>query len=401
MKRTLFLLSAAAAMATTAVLLSSPTLAAEQRCTELGANCVCSEPLNTTSYAYAGVYYNPGDTTSQECQVTFGEGGPGYALRHTYNVAGPTDVWGTNDPTILSRLPKRQSVLQYVARSWDGHVNELALGHNVWGYNPCPTYLCSRTALDAVTPGVISGSYVSKVRLNFRYYVYFSDNYAFSLDDLGPNCTNGKEALVDNIDLTHGGGSKIIAYNFGWGYDASTCAAIGLAPGCGNFKIDGVGGSSWEGDCCNTGPTTAAADQGPLSSSTWRGKWWRFEIAVTNRFGPGYRLQVFLKNVTDDQPEQTIIDTNGSYGWGGSNWVPSTQLVPSEMTPLFYYWVGGKYYGYRAGTCPGFVALSHFTMAQWDTNTGQRIGAAYEVEGGSPQPLDTMAPAAPTSLRVF
>jgi|CXWL01.1.fsa_nt_gi hypothetical protein len=42
--------------------------AAEQRCNELGANCVCSEPLNTQSFTVVGGWgYDPADTTAAEC----------------------------------------------------------------------------------------------------------------------------------------------------------------------------------------------------------------------------------------------------------------------------------------------------------------------------------------------
>src|SRR5262245_21712665 len=72
MKVVLFLLSLA--MATTAVLLSSPELAAEQRCNELAANCVCSEPLNSATITNIGNgFWNPDDSTTKECTVEFGQ----------------------------------------------------------------------------------------------------------------------------------------------------------------------------------------------------------------------------------------------------------------------------------------------------------------------------------------
>ncbi len=41
----------------------------EQRCTELGANCACSETLDTTSYTTSnnGAFINPGNSTTKQC----------------------------------------------------------------------------------------------------------------------------------------------------------------------------------------------------------------------------------------------------------------------------------------------------------------------------------------------
>ena len=120
---------------------------------------------------------------------------------------------------------------------------------------------------------------------------------------------------------------------------------------------------------------------------------------MTNRLGPGFRAQAWIKNITNNTPEVQFIDTNGTYGT--PSWTPAVNLTPWEITPLGYYYIGAKTYMYRAGACNGFVAYSHFMTAQWSTASGQRIGPAYEVEGGSGQPAETTAPAAPTGLRVF
>jgi hypothetical protein len=47
--------------------------------------------------------------------------------------------------------------------------------------------------------------------------------------------------------------------------------------------------------------------------------------------------------------------------------------------------------------------ISHYMMAGWTSDAGQRIGAAVEIEGGggggTPPPLDS-PPAAPTNVKI-
>ena len=70
-----------------------------QRCTELGANCICSEPLQMTSLPFINsTYYNPSDSTVKECTS---EGSTiGLAL-----VRPTGDLTIGSDPTVLAALP--------------------------------------------------------------------------------------------------------------------------------------------------------------------------------------------------------------------------------------------------------------------------------------------------------
>jgi len=130
----------------------------------------------------------------------------------------------------------------------------------------------------------------------------------------------------------------------------------------------------------------------PPLSSIW------VEVVVSNRFNPGYRMEMYARNITDNWPEKKIMDSNGTWGGGGGPWIPSPTLTPAEINVLFRFDVGAHDFSYRAGICPGWIGQSHWMMAQWDTNAGQRIGPATEVEGGT---SDTTPPAAPTGLRAF
>jgi hypothetical protein len=100
-------------------------------------------------------------------------------------------------------------------------------------------------------------------------------------------------------------------------------------------------------------------------------------------------VQLYLKNVTDHAAERLVIDTYGSDYRG--HYVPHddftlprplTTMRPSlfreTMTP--------------GGGCNGYNALSSYMLAGWDTDVGQRIGPALEIEAGG----DVTPPAAPT-----
>jgi hypothetical protein len=50
---------------------------------------------------------------------------------------------------------------------------------------------------------------------------------------------------------------------------------------------------------------------------------------------------------------------------------------------------------YRETGCTGWLGFSHYLAAGWDTDEGQRIGAAVEIEGGGALPLG-----APSGLSV-
>ena len=392
-----------------AVLLSVPAFAAEQRCSELGANCVCSEPMNTNVVVNVGAWANPGDSTTKECTIeAFGDPSlVGLAIQ-----SGGTTITGASDPIVLGRLPNRTAALQFYVRSINNYADNFNIGHT-------QAYATTRAAMDPLIPGTVTTGarteYVATARVVARAYMYHSDNFTFTGGNNG-QCTNFKRLQADTILATHGDQTdpSISAYNFGWEFDDAQCAAFGSGPGCGHFKRNGIGGTNLVEDCCNGGPNLG--DSGPHTAAEYQGKWWYFEWAITNRMGPGYRLEVWARNVTDNGPERKVVDTNGNgSGPYGNTFVgPYPQLTPHEINPEGFFGAQMKTEGFRQGDflpdgnsnpandpdCLGFVAISHFMIAQWDTNTGQRIGPAYEVEGGVFQPPTETAPEAPTGLRV-
>lgn len=298
--------------------------AAETRCTELGANCVCSEPLQATSYANLGsnAHWNPNDTSTLECN---GEGIAGYAV--VRNTGGTLDLVASTNTTALSRLPAGHSVSRFLAGA-AGHQGTWFTGHNMTSDT---TYA---------------------QRIAFRFYLYHSSDYNFSNPLDGSQGCNAKLLQLDAGllgDITHG---AVHMYNF----------------------------TTWTPaqDCCFDGPGPAGNN---LARADWLDKWWRIEFIMTNRnafsTGQHWRMQMYMKNVTDGTAEKLVVDSDE----------PGTQLnvvnprIPSAvMNKLLV----NHYRGENVGNplpCVGYEGVSHYMVAGWDTNAGQRIGPAAEIEG--------------------
>jgi hypothetical protein len=191
-------------------------------------------------------------------------------------------------------------------------------------------------------------------RLAARWYIYHSPDFEFAGDGA---CENSKLAVFGYYSLLDKSFGSVHMYNFTMWSPAQ--------------------------DCCFDGP-------GPqnVTKQDWRGKWWRVEAVLVNRAGgnPGLVAKVYMKNVTDNAPEIVVVDT--SY--------PGTQLIASltrtPPKPLDQILMNN----YRQNSCNGFLGVSHYMMAGWDADAGQRIGAASEIEGaGGAKP-----PVAPTNLRI-
>jgi len=293
----------------------------EARCTELGANCVCSEPLQATAYPDYGTgsHWNPNDTTTKECDV---EGTPGAAIARN-----GWDLFPSTDSTALSRLPAGHSVSRFLG-SPASHKGIFFVGHQM--------------ANDT--------TYVK--RIAFRYYIYHSDAYNFS-DEIDPNQGCNSKWLQFNSgllgDKTHG---EVHMYNF-----------LEFATGA--------------EDCCFVGPGPAGNN---MTRASWPGKWWRIEGIMTNRdaftSGLHWRLQVYAKNVTDGTAEKLMIDTDE----------PGTELAlvnPRRPGAIMGKFLVNNYRGENfANSCFGWTGTSHYMVAGWDTDAGQRIGAATEIESG-------------------
>jgi hypothetical protein len=297
-------------------------IAEEQRCGQLGASCICSEPFNTASYVGGPDFWNPADSTTKQCSAE--PASIGGAVIRTTNT-----LLGSNDATALSRLPSGHRVTRFLTAN-NNHEGTFMAGNGV----PISSNI---------------------VRLAARWYVYHSPNFAFKTD-VTSSCQNTKIAALDGgslIDYTNG----FHTYNY-----------VQFSPAV---------------DCCMSGP-------GPntdIAPAQMQGKWWRWEVVLTNRSGPGYRMMMYGKNITDNLPEVTILDL--SMNSSVANLRPP--MLMSTLASNNHRWS-------PSGTgCVGWRGISHYVMAGWTTDAGQRIGPATEIEAGGGAPADSMPPAPPTS----
>ena len=329
----------------------------EARCTELGVNCKCSEMLQATSYTgWPGqsnsVYWNPNDSTTKQCNGQFSPTGleVGYAFFRG-SPGQPLDFYPTTETFILNALPAGHSV-ERVLRGPDGHQGGAGLDYT-W-----------------------DAGGVEAARRSIRGYVYFSSDYTLVNQDTPTLGCNGKFFQTSNdvkIDRAYGGAN---VYNFLETVPAQDCCTTGPYPTDGAFESQyqtygGYGGMGHGSD---------------TTDNYWNGRWWRFEAIITNADasagnGKRWRLEAYIKNVTDNWPEVKWFDTvdTTQLAVGGAPLVTANRYGNQPFDNMHFN-------GFRAenvaNQCDGFIAYSHFIAASWATDSGQRIGAAVEVEGG-------------------
>lgn len=329
--------------------------AAEARCNELGANCVCSEPLQMTALTMrsGGAFYNPNDSTTKECNGQ-GDGlGVGYAVTR-----GAGDLIVSTSPTMLAALPAGHGVARMLTFP-DGYTGGLNIGY------------------------IFSNDATFTKRVSTRWYEYYSPNYGF--DDDPESCNASKLFEINSS-------SSGVITDIGYG-----------PPSIYNFLAFNVAGSQ---DCCGYGQLNVNAPAGVITSMAgpaaggispyyqyYRGKWVRWEIVVVNRDSSvnPWEQHIYAKNITDNGPEYEVAsscDTDGGL----------TLPCGHKKSEVFKSFAVN---GFRQNICPGTRAYSHFMVAGWDTNAGQRIGAAVEIEGGQANGGgDTTPPSPPLNLRL-
>jgi hypothetical protein len=227
----------------------------------------------------------------------------------------------SSDATALAALPAGSQVKRFV-RANDNHEGTFTAGNGV----------------------PISSSVA---RLAARFYIYHTPTFDFQGEG---TCYNSKQAQLDGgvvIDFM-GADSNFHTYNY-----------LQFSPAV---------------DCCMSGP-------GPngISAASMKGKWIRHEIILTRRSGPGFRLQLYIKNISDGTPEQLVIDT--AMDSRVNNLTPPKLM--SAILSNNHRWSGDI----AGNSCRGWIGLSHYLMAGWGTDNGQRIGPSLEFEGtGAPAP---------------
>ena len=193
-------------------------------------------------------------------------------------------------------------------------------------------------------------------RVGVRQYVYYSSSPAYQSTNYGvTSCTNDKQMRIGDY----------------W-----TAQSTGYA-------------QSSTGGNYSPGPEQL------------RGKWVRLEMYVDNHQSPT-RYDVYWKNITDNGPEYhaSFGPRIGIYNAGNpcsEPGNPSSCHYPDNKRP----WVVD---GYREGNCDGYRRYAYVMMANWTTNSGQRIPPAVEIESGASlppgPPPDSNPPTPPSGLRV-
>lgn len=306
----------------------------EPLCDELGSNCICSEPLDTTTYSNSGTgaafWWNPGDTTTKQCGL-FGSTN-GFIEENSFSHSG------VSSGEEIDNLPA-------------GHTNTYVLKSG------------------SATMGFI-GHYLPSTptaRVAMRGYVYYSTDFDFTNEN---SCTNsGKTFQLGSPGpiMSHTGTPHLYSWTSG------------------NDWVSDTPGQPF--DCCVKGPGHDAGVDGE-GFAHFRGKWFRYELIVRNTTTTGQTIiQVYRKNVTDDGPEYKIIDTSiATTQPVGDNWtstIAASLSPPDQVRDLWFDL-------FRHGNCSGHNALSHVLVAAWSTDSGQRIGAASAIEGGAPPADNTI-----------
>ena len=321
----------------------------EARCDELGANCICSERLNSVAGNYSeasGPNFIADDaTTTKKCAID----GITSAILSTdsdFSTAYRVDSSGQ----AFTALPSGHTVTN-VLRTPDGRGAGFA-GHNFSGGDPT-------------------------ARRSLRFYKYYSTDYGW----VGGACLNGNKLA----QLMHSGGA-------GGGPVITETA--------GQWSFYGVeiseGWSQNGGGCCDgPGPGESSTLADPLGSpSTFRGKWYRFEIILHNATTSGHSwFEIYAKNVTDGTAEIRTVDTSVAKNFGSANWTSTLATTITQSTNHVDFLIDM----FRNGTCAGFAGFSHVLAAAWSSDAGQRIGAATEIEGSG---SDTTPPAVPTGITI-
>ena len=303
----------------------------EQRCNELGANCICAESLDTNAFTVANSFFlNPDNSTVKECSLE---------LQNAVVSAVPASkVIVGNDVSVLNAMPPAHTVSNYL-RGIDGHTGIFYVGHNM-DFTGVSQYI---------------------KRTSMRFYVYHSPDYEFKGEGA---CENSKfgglgrpntGVVMDNSDGT------LHLY----AVDQFTYA---------NGTKTGM-------DCCLAGPPTTLGAN--IGKNNWRGNWWRVEGVTINRNGGsspnGVVYKMYIKNITTGGEEFKVIDTSiyDANAKPDNGWLGADDLTPPGIIKIFSANI------YRQGACNGYRAISHLMVAGWDTDEGQRIGSAFEVEGVS------------------
>ena len=163
-------LTQAIVLAALSLLWATNAQAEELRCIGLGANCICSEPLDTPTLVGSTYWWNPADSITKECSGEEASIG-GAILRNSAPIS-------STDATAMAALPSGHTMLSFV-RGEDDHQGIFFVGNGL----------------------PVSASFV---RLAARWYIWHTPIFDFKGEG---TCENSKIAEFDNdsrVDVTGG-----------------------------------------------------------------------------------------------------------------------------------------------------------------------------------------------------
>lgn len=307
----------------------------EAKCTSLGSNCLCSEPFQMTSYNKQGsgadAYWQPNDTATKKCTEVSAY--PGYAISR--DDSSPPAVG--SDSTVLAALPSGHSVARYL-KGAEGHTGSWFMGNLIAGGDPVQ-------------------------RVAVRWYQYFSSNYAYTNEG---GCLNSAKWFEPSAGTSGGlifdtrSGVNAERLIYGWHQNP---------PSQPSFLPDK--------DCCVFGPITTETAPTSLPLSHW----FRREVVLRNFDGTANTvIEAYEKDITAGTDEFKLIDTSEACTNCGStppgdDWPGGLITAPARLGLV-------NLNLFRNGTCAGYRAYSHLLVAAWNTDSGQRILEASEIEGG-------------------
>jgi hypothetical protein len=111
---------------------------------------------------------------------------------------------------------------------------------------------------------------------------------------------------------------------------------------------------------------------------------------------------MWLKNVTDNQPEIKVMDSrvpmttgpDSSFWWQS----PMTDNLHVAAGQTMSDFAINMFRSNNGSPCDGYIAHTSVLWAAWPNDESQRIGGACEVEGGCKTTIG--APAPPLQLKV-
>ena len=271
---------------------------AERRCDELGANCVCSEPLAATGQDFVG-QHNPPDSTTKQC------------------ADGPT--WDSNSgarSVTPPNLPNGAAVNSvYELKYQNGGI------HHVLGNTP-----------------VRAGS----KRICIRQYHFLSSNFPQAVTS---SCTRIKSQEISGRNML---------VQTTWGSTRNMVSGI-LKDANGNLITD---------------KSLSLRSGTSLSQDDVLGRWYTTETCVSGDLG------VASGTVRSIESRMRIPDT----GQEEVRYLPGVPFSGVD-TRIDTVWIGNLF---TQGNCsPGRRYAAYSMQAEWDTDEGQWIGPAAEMEGHS------------------